>query len=92
MKKQTSVAEKQYQWLNKLFKSNEKEEPVTIKKEKSAITYESKLMYYSKYSFSDFSNIKKCYVLSFASKFVSFYHQLNEFKNPVLQTEKTKIK
>ena len=49
-------------------------------------------MYYSKYSFSDFSNIKKCYVLSFASKFVSFYHQLNEFKNPVLQTEKKKIK
>ena len=49
-------------------------------------------MYYSKYSFSDFSNIKKCYGLSFASKFFSFYHQVNEFKNPVLQTEKTKIK
>ena len=32
LQKQTSVAEKQYQGLNKFFKSNEKEEPVTKKK------------------------------------------------------------
>ena len=31
-KKQTSVAEKHYQGLNKLFESDENEEPVTIKK------------------------------------------------------------
>ena len=61
LKKQTSVAEKQSQGLNKFFKSDEKEEPVTIKKEKPAITYKSKLMYDSKYSFSNFSNIKKYY-------------------------------
>ena len=37
LKKQTSVAEKQHQGLNKLFKSDEKEELVTIKKEKPVI-------------------------------------------------------
>ena len=57
LKKQISAAENQYQGLNKLFRTDEKEEPVTIKKEKPTITYESKLMYDSKYSFSDFSSI-----------------------------------
>ena len=32
LKKPTSVAEKQYQGLNKFFKPDKKEEPVTIKK------------------------------------------------------------
>ena len=32
LKKQTSVAEKQYQNFDKIFKLYEKEEPVTIKK------------------------------------------------------------
>ena len=57
LKKQISAAENQYQGLNKLFRTDEKEEPVTVKKEKPTITYESKLMYDSKYSFSDFSSI-----------------------------------
>ena len=68
LKKQTSVAEKQYQGLNKLFKSDEKEELVTIKKQKPAITCESKLMYDSKYKFSYFCNIRKYQALSFTSK------------------------
>ena len=39
LKKQTSVAEKQYQELNKFFKCDRnEEEPVIIKKEKPAIT------------------------------------------------------
>ena len=58
LKKRTSVAEKQCQGLNKLSKSGEKEESVTIKKEKPAITYESKLMYDNKYGFGDFSKSK----------------------------------
>ena len=33
LKKQTSLPEKQYQGLNKVFKSDEKKEPVTIKKQ-----------------------------------------------------------
>ena len=32
LKAQTKVTEKQYQWLNKLLKPDEKEKPVTIKK------------------------------------------------------------
>ena len=68
LKKQTSVAENQHQGLNKLFKSDEKEELVTIKKEKPVITYESKLMYDSKYKFSYFSNIRKNQALPFTSE------------------------
>ena len=41
LENKTSAAEKQYQELDKLFKSDKKEkEPVTIKKEKPAIISE----------------------------------------------------
>ena len=52
-------------------------------------------MYDRKFSFSDYFNIKEYYDLSFTKKYdklLSFYHQLNEFRNSVPQTEKTKIK
>ena len=89
-KKQTSVAEKHYQGLNKLFESDENEEPVTIKKKNPAIASESKLMH-GKFSLRDYSNIRKYYNLSFTTKYdklLSFYHRLNEFRNLVPQTEK----
>ena len=73
LKKQTDIIEKQYQGSNKFFMSAKKEEPVTIKKE-SAITEKSKLMYDIKYSFSDFSNIGKYYVLSFTTKYNDCSH------------------
>ena len=53
LKKQTRVAEKQYQGLNKFFKSDKKEEPVTIKKEEPTMTEKLKLVYDRKNSFSD---------------------------------------
>ena len=56
LKKQTSVAEKQYQNFDKIFKSDETEQPVTIKKE---ITDESSLFYNNKYSFIEFKNVGK---------------------------------
>ena len=59
LKAQTSVAEKQYQGLNKLFKPDKEEEPVTIKKEKLTMTNKSKLVHDSKYSFNDYRNIRK---------------------------------
>ena len=49
-------------------------------------------MYDSKFSFSDYSNIRKYYDLSFKTKYdklLSFYHRLNEFRNLVPRTEKT---
>ena len=95
LKKRTSVAEKQCQGLNKLFTSSEKEESVSIKKEKPAINYESKPMYDNKYDFGDFSNIKKYYVVSYTSKYnklLSFYHWLNKFrKTKIKKTEYKKI-
>ena len=98
-----SELKKQYRGLSKLFKSDEKEEPVTIKKEKPAINGESKLIYDSRYSFSDYSNIRKYYALPFLTKYyrlLSFYlnefriylNELNEFRNLVPRTEKTKNK
>ena len=52
-------------------------------------------MYDSKYSFSDYKNVGKYYNLSFTTKYdtlLSFYNQLQKFRNLVSQTEKTKIK
>ena len=65
LKAQTNVAEKQYQKLNKIFESdNKEEEPVTIKKEepvaiKKEIIHELKLIYNNKYSFSEHRNVGK---------------------------------
>ena len=78
LKAQTSVAEKQYQRLNKLFKQDEKEGPVTIKKEKPVIISESKLMHDNKYSFNEYKNVRKYSDLSFTSKYYKllwFYHR-----------------
>ena len=52
-------------------------------------------MYDSKYSFSNYKNVAKYYNLSFTTKYVnllSFYHRLNEFRNLVSRSEKTKVK
>ena len=75
LKTQTSVAEKQYQGVNKLFKPDEKEQPITIKKEKQTMADKSKIVCDSKYSFSDYRNIRKYYDLSFITK----YNKLSSF-------------
>ena len=95
LKAQTSVAEKQYQGLNKLFKPDEKEEPVATDIEKSEITNKSNLMYHNKYSFSEYRNFKKCSDFSFMTKYdrlLSFYHRLNNFRNLTPRIVKTKLK
>ena len=59
------------------------------------ITSKSKLRSESKYSFSDYRNISKYYHIPFKSKYIkslSFYYRLNEFRNLVSRTEKTKTK
>ena len=59
VKKQTSVAEKQYQEIDKIFNHDEKEEPIAIKKEEPLKTDESSLAYDSKYIFSNYRNVGK---------------------------------
>ena len=52
-------------------------------------------MYDFKYSFSDYRNVRKYYDLSFMTKhdkLSSFYYQLNEFRNLVLQKKQSKKK
>ena len=75
-KKQTSVAEKQYQ-------IDEKGEPVKIKKGGSLTTNESSLFYDSKYSFIEYRNVRKYVNDALKSKYntlVKFYNRLDEFK------------
>ena len=93
LKTQTSVAEKQYQGVNKLFKPDEKEQPITIKKEKQTMADKSKIVCDNKYSFSDYRNIRKYYDLSFITKYnklSTFYHRLIEFRGIVPRTKETK--
>ena len=95
VKKQTSVAEKQYQGIDKIFNRDEKEEPVTIKKEEPLKTEESSLVYDSKCIFSDYRNVGKYLQSFFMTKYDRlrpFYHRLNDFRNIVTRTEETKIK
>ena len=82
-KNQTSVAEKQYQGSNKLFRTDEK------------ISHKPYLIYGIKYSFSEYRNFKEYSDLSFMTKYdklILFYHWLNGFKNFAPQNVKTKVK
>ena len=91
MKKQTSLAEKQYQGLNEVLKSDEKKEPVTIKN--AVVNSISKLMHGSNFRFIYYSNVRKYYDFSFMTKYdklISFYHRLNELRNLVPWTKKPK--
>ena len=56
-----SVAARQYQELHKLFKPDEEEEPVTNKLEKPTMTDKSKPISDSRYSLSDYRNIRTKY-------------------------------
>ena len=52
-------------------------------------------MYGSKYSFNDYKNVRKNYNIFFMAKhdkLNSFYYRLNEFRNLIPRTEKTKMK
>ena len=82
LKMKASVAKKQYQNFDKILKPDKIEQPIAIKKEqpltiKKEITDESSLVYDSKYSFSEYSNVAKYHNLSFTTKcdrLLPFYH------------------
>ena len=80
LKAQTDIVNKQYQELNKSFKSDEQEVPITIKKEKQTIKKcnRSDLICNSKYRFYKYyRDSKKFNNLSYKSK----YSFLAEFFN-----------
>ena len=84
LKRQTSVAEKQYQIFDQVFNHDEKKEPLKIRKEMPLLTDKSSLVYDSKYSFSEYRNVGKYYNLPFIIKYhrlLPFYHRLCEFRN-----------
>ena len=95
LKTQASVAEKQYQKLNKFFKYDDEEVPVKIRKEKQEITCRPKRMYNNKYTFRKYKNVRKYlnyYFKKNCNRLVQFYHQLKEFKRFNPQTVETKEK
>ena len=72
LKKQTSVAEKQYQSFDKVFNHDKKEEPVKIKKERLLTTDKSSLSYNNKCSFIEFKNIGKYVDDSLVSRYNNY--------------------
>ena len=59
------------------------------------MTGKPKLVYDSKYNFSEYKNIRNFYNLSFMTKhdrLSKFYHQLTEFRSIVPQTDETENK
>ena len=58
LKKQASIAEKQYQDFD-VFNHDEKEEPLKIEKEEPLTTDDLSLFYNNKYTFSEFKNVGK---------------------------------
>ena len=72
MKKQTSVAEKQYQNFDKVFNRDENEQPVKNKGEESLTTDESNLFYDNKYNFREFKNVGKCEKESLESRYNNY--------------------
>ena len=95
LKNDSSAEEKQYQSFHKIFKYEEKEEPVKVEKEELVTTSKSKLVYNNKYSSSEYKYIKKYMDDSFktkCNKLVSLYRRLSEFKKHNPQTERTMIK
>ena len=79
----TSVTEKQYQGFNNIFKSDEKEELVTINKENSELTDKSNLMYDNNIVLVN-AEMTENIVIFFSIKYDrlrSFYHWLNDFRN-----------
>ena len=72
LKKQTSVAEKQYQSFDKVFNHDKKEEPVKIKKERPLTTDKSSLFYNNKCSFLEFKNIGKYIDDSLVSRYNNY--------------------
>ena len=95
LKKQTSVAEKQYQDFDKIFNYIEKEEPLKIEKEQPLTIDKSSLFYNNnKYTFNEFINVEKYEDESLVSRYNNYFspfkQRLKEFENFTPRTVKTK--
>ena len=71
MKKQASIAGKQYQ--SKVFIDDGKEVPAKIEKEEPLTPAESSLTYNSKYSFIEFKNVEKYEDESLVSRYNNYF-------------------
>ena len=69
LKKQTSVAEKQYQDFDKVINYDEIEEPLKTEKEEPLTINESSIFYNNKYTFNEFKNVEKYVNKSFTARY-----------------------
>ena len=94
LKKQTSIAEQQYQDFDKAFNYNEKEKPLKIEKEEPLTIDESSLFYNSKSTFNEINNVGKYEDESLESRYnnysTPFKQRLKGFEKFTLRTMKTK--
>ena len=94
LKKQASVAEKQYQDFDKVFNYDEKEEPLKIEKEEPLTIDASSLFYNNKYTFNEFKNVGKyedeCLESRYNIYLTPFKNRLKEFEKFTPRTVKTK--
>ena len=94
MKKQTDIAKNQYQVLDKINESDEKNDEMNYKPTLRKYN-RSNLSYNNKYSFHEYNNTKKFNGLSFESKYavlVLFYQDLNKFSGVEPRKGRTKEK
>ena len=82
LKKQTSVAEKQYQDFDKIFNYDEKEKPLKLK----PLIVDELSLFHNKYAFTEFKNIGKHVDKSLESRHINNY--LTPFKQRLKEFEK----
>ena len=84
LKKQTSVAEKQYKDFDNVFNYDAKEESLKAEKEEPLTMDESSLFYDNKYTFNELKNVEKYVNKSLTARYdnnlLPFYQRLKEFE------------
>ena len=91
LKAQTDIAKKQYQTLDTIYESDEKEEPKIKKYNKSNLIYNSKYSFYKHYSDrKKFDNISFESKNSFLNEFFNYLIKFNKLTTQKEETQKKK--
>ena len=89
LKKETNIAEKQYQKLDNIYEFDIIIKNITIKNyNRSSLIYNSKFIFYEYYN----NNLNSLSLTSKFRFFTSFYNELNRFYRLIPQKESTKQK
>ena len=83
MKKQTSVAEKQYQIFDNIFESNKKKEKIKRSRVKSNLVYVNYFTFYRYRNINEFAKLlfASFDLIEFKLKLETFYYDIKEIKS-----------